>query len=116
MADSVEQLIRRAVGRRPPPRPGPRLVDGVLRRVAVAERAALERGAARPRRRLAAAIWPLAVAASAAVLANVEWSSAARAVAWNLGLLLVPMTYAATVWLAGTGVPGGAGEPRHGGP
>ncbi len=98
MEDSVEQLIRRAVGRRPPPRPGPNLVEDVLRRVAIAERAALERGGVRARRRLAAAVWLLAAAASLAVLANVEWSGASRAAVWGLGLLMVPLAYSATLW------------------
>ncbi len=125
MEDAVEQLIRRAVGRRPLPRPGPRLVDDVLRRVAVAERAALERGGARGRRRLAAAIWLPAAAASVAVLANVEWWSASRTLAWGVGLLLVPMTYSATLWprrfaallaLGSRPLPGGSlGEPRFAG-
>jgi hypothetical protein len=114
MEDSFEQLIRRAVGRRPSPRPGPKLVEDVVRRVAIAERAALERGRARARRRLAAAIWLPVAAASVAVLANVEWSSASRTLAWGFGLLLVPMTYSATLWLAGACLPAGTGEPRRG--
>jgi len=97
MEDPAEELIRRALARRPPPSLGPTFADDVLRTVAVAERA-LQRGGSRARRRLAAAIWLLAAAASVAVLANLPWSGTSRALAWLFGLVLVPVAYSATLW------------------
>ena len=98
MEDPAEQLIRRALGRRPPPAPRPTLVDDVLRRVAVPERPAASRGRPGARRWLAAASWALTGVASVAVLAHVEWSGASRAVAWGLALAAVPLAYSATLW------------------
>src|SRR5512135_1114955 len=114
MEDPTEQLISRSLGRRPPPRLGPTFGEDVLRRVAIAERAAREPEWARARRRLAPAIWLLAAAASVAVLAKVEWSSAS----WALALVAVPLAYSATLWpdsfLVLLALCGGplAGDPR----
>ncbi len=98
MEDPAEQLIRRAVGRCPPPKLGPTLVDDVLRRVVVPRRPAVSGGAAGAGRWLAAATWLATGAACIAVLARMEWSSASRAVAWGLALAMVPLTYSATLW------------------
>jgi len=98
MEDPSEPLIRRALARRPVPRLGPTFVEDVLRRVAGAERPAALDGRAGTRRWLVAASWLLTGAASVAVLAHLEWSSASRAVAWGLALVLVPLAYSATLW------------------
>jgi hypothetical protein len=96
MQDPADQLIRRALARRPPPTPGPAFVEDVLRSVATGE-PLVDGPGARVRRGLAAAVWILAAAASTAVLASMEWSSASRTVAWGFGLLLVPTAYSVTL-------------------
>jgi hypothetical protein len=97
MEDPAEQLIRRALGRRPPPRLGPTLAHDVLRRVAERHPPAGARGRSSARRWLALA-WLVVAGASLAVLAQVEWWSGARALAWGLALGLVPVTYLVTLW------------------
>jgi hypothetical protein len=72
-----------------------------MRRVATADHLPVDPAGTRVRRRLAAAVWLLTGAASVAVLASVEWSSASRALAWGFGLLLVPAGYSATLWPRG---------------
>lgn len=123
MEDPAEQLIRRALGRRPPPRLGPTFVEHVLRRVVAGEQRAAVRGRAGARRWLAAAVWLLTGAASVAVLADLEWSRASRAVAWGLALAMVPVAYSATLWpgrlvgllaLCGGPLLSGPGEPPPG--
>jgi xanthine/uracil/vitamin C permease (AzgA family) len=42
--------------------------------------------------------WVAAGAASVAVLAQLEWPSAARAMAWGLALAMVPLTYSVALW------------------
>jgi hypothetical protein len=98
MEDPAEQLIRRALGRRPPPKLGPTLADDVLRRVASPQPRGVSGGRAAARRFLAGATWLVAAVASVAVLAHLEWSSGARAVAWGLALAMVPLAYSATLW------------------
>jgi len=122
MEDPADELIRRALVRRTAPSLRPTFVEDVLKAVAVAERGPRERRATPLRRRLAAAVWLLAAAASVAVLANVEWSSASRSVAWGAGLVLVPLAYSAALWprrfaavlaLCGGLVPGEARRERR---
>jgi hypothetical protein len=96
MEDPAEQLIRRALGRRPPPKLRPTLADEVLRRVASRQPPAVP-GVPAARWRLAVP-WVAAAAASAALLAQLEWSSAARALAWGLALAMVPLTYSVALW------------------
>jgi hypothetical protein len=96
--DDAEHLIRRTLGRRRPPRLRPTFAEDVLRRVAADERPAVPPGSARARRWIAAATWLLTAAASLAAVAHVEWSSSSRALAWGLGLLLVPLAYSAALW------------------
>jgi hypothetical protein len=96
MEDPAEQMIRRALGRRPPPRLGPTFAEDVVRRVAT--RKHVLPGRAGARRWLAAATWLLAGGASVAVLVHLEWSSPSRVVAWGLALAMVPVAYAATLW------------------
>jgi hypothetical protein len=100
MPDPAEDLIRRALGRRPRPSLGPSFAEEVLRGVAADERGTAPSPIG-PRRWLAAAVWLLAGAASVAVLASLEWSSASRTLAWDFGLLLVPLAYLATLWPRG---------------
>jgi hypothetical protein len=95
MEDPAELLIRRALGRRPPPKPGPTLVDDVMRRVSVPARRAAS-GRAVPWR--LGVLWLTAAGASLAVLAHVPWSGAARTAAWGLALALVPLAYSAALW------------------
>ncbi len=95
MEDPAEQLIRRALGRRPPPRLGPTLVDDVLQRVVVPGRPPAS-GRAVPWR--LGVLWLTAAGASLAALAHVEWSGGTRAVAWALALAAVPLAYSATLW------------------
>jgi hypothetical protein len=97
MEDPAEQLIRRALGRRPPPELGPTLARDVMRRVAERHPPAVVRERA-PARRWLAVPWLLVAAASLAVLVHLEWSSGARAVAWAVALGLVPLTYLVTLW------------------
>jgi len=101
MDDPAEQLIRRALGRRPPPTLGPTLVDDVLQRVAGAEPTAESGVKAGARKWIAAAVWLPTVAACVAVLAPLEWSGSSRAVAWGLALALVPLSYSAALWPGG---------------
>jgi hypothetical protein len=98
MEDPAEQLIRRALARRPLPRRRPTFSENVLRRVAGAQRNAVPDGWAGARGRLVAASWLLIGAASIAVLTRLEWSSASRTAAWGLALALVPLAYSATLW------------------
>ncbi len=123
MDDPAEPLIRRALGRRPPPRLGPAFAEEVLRRLAAGQQQAVPQGTAAARRGLAVATWLLAGVASVAVLAHVEWSSASRAVAWGLALAAVPLAYSATLWpsrflallaLCGGPLPGGPREEPPG--
>jgi hypothetical protein len=95
MEDPAEQLIRRALGRRPLPQLGPTLADDVLRRVAPRPLALAGRTAAR---RWLAVSWLTALGASVAVLTHLVWSAETRAVPWGLALALVPLTYSATLW------------------
>jgi len=95
MEDPAEQLIRRALGRRPPPRLGSTLADDVLRRVAPPPPAVAGRGASR---RWLAVPWVMALGASVAVLAHLGCSTETRTVAWVLALAMVPLTYSATLW------------------
>jgi hypothetical protein len=99
MEDPAEQLIRRALGRRPPPKLGPTLVDDVMRRVTVPPQSAAP-GRGGPW--WLAIPWLTAAGASMLVLAHLEWSGIARTVAWGLALAVVPLAYSATLW------PGGA--------
>lgn len=101
MEDHADQLIRSTLGRRPPPKLGPTLADDVLRRVAVPRLPAFSSGRVAARRRLAAATWLLTAVASVTVLAHLEWSSGARALAWGLALAVVPLAYSATLWPRG---------------
>ena len=98
MEEPAEQLIRRALGRRPPPKLGPTLAEDVLRRVPAPRRPAASGGRAATRRWLAGAAWLAVVGASTAVLAHLEWAGGARAAAWALALAVVPLAYSATLW------------------
>ncbi len=91
-----ERLIRRTLGRRAPPKLGPSLADDVLRRVAAGQ--ALADGRREAARRWLAAPWLMVAGASVAVLAHLPWSGGTRAVAWGLGLVLVPLAYSAALW------------------
>ena len=96
MEDPGERLIRRTLGRRAPPKPGPMLADDVLRRVAARQPAAGgRRGASR---RWLMASWLMTAAASIEVLARLPWSDGARTLAWGLALVLVPLAYSAALW------------------
>jgi hypothetical protein len=97
MEDPTEQLIRRALGRRPPPRLGATLAHDVLQRVAERHPPAPARERA-PARRWLVVPWLAVAAASLAVLMNMGWSSGARAVAWGLALAVVPLGYLAALW------------------
>jgi hypothetical protein len=96
MEDPDEQLIRRALGRRAPPKPGRTLADDVLRRVATGQQTADGRRAAS--QRWLTASWLATAAVSIEVLARLPWSDGARTLAWGLALVLVPLTYAAALW------------------
>ena len=98
MEDPAEQLIRRALGRRPPPRLGPTLAEDVLRRVATPRGPAASGGRGAARRWLTVATWLAVAGASTVVLAHLEWTGGARAAAWALALAVVPLTYSATLW------------------
>jgi hypothetical protein len=91
MEDPAEELIRRALGRRPPPRLGPTLVHDVLGRVTPPPRPSVATG-------WRAVPWLAVAGASLAVLTHLEWSSGTRAIAWGLALAMVPLTYTATLW------------------
>ena len=98
MEDPAEQLIRRALGRRPPPTLGPTFAEDVVRRVAATSRPVTSgRGASW----WLAIPWLAAAGASVAVLAHLEWSGPTRAVAWGLALGMVPLAYSATLWPRG---------------
>jgi len=98
MEDPAEQLIRRALGRRPPPKLGSTLTRDVLRQVAAPQPPVVSGRRAVARRWLAGATWLAVAGASTAVLAHLEWASGTRAMAWGLALAVVPLTYAAALW------------------
>jgi hypothetical protein len=98
MEDPAELLIRRALGRRPPPKLGPTLAEDVLRRVAESPPPAVSGRRAIARRWLAGAVWLAVAGASTAVLVHVEWAGGARAAAWALALAAIPLAYSATLW------------------
>jgi hypothetical protein len=97
MDDPAEQLIRRALGRRPPPTLGPRFADDVLARVHAAGRHA-DSVAATGRRWTAVATWLLAGTASLAVLSHVGWPALSGALGWGLALAMVPLSYSVALW------------------
>lgn len=96
MEDPGERLIRRTLGRRAPPKAGPTLADDVLRCVAAGRQPADGRRVASSR--WLAVSWFVTAAASVEVLARLPWSDGARTLAWGLALVLVPLTYSATLW------------------